>query len=65
MVSDIKLTIDNTGPAQELNKLVDDYIAEITGIKPKKTKRLLTLEEIAKPYDEDGSLYGKAFKSMV
>ena len=36
---------------------------EITGIKPKKAKRLLTLEEIAKPYDEDGSLYGKAFKA--
>ena len=32
------------------------------GVKPKKAKRLLTLEEIAKPFEEDGNFYGKAFK---
>lgn len=32
------------------------------GVKPKKAKRLLTLEEIAKPFEEDGNFYGKTFK---
>lgn len=63
LVSDIKNSQLITRVTQELNKLVDDYIAEITGVKPKKAKKLLTLEEVAKPFDENGNLYGKAFKS--
>lgn len=63
LVNDIKNSQLITQVTKELNKLVDDYIAEITGVKPKKAKRLLTLEEIAKPFDENGNLYGKAFKS--
>ncbi|CNI75273.1 TPA: site-specific integrase [Streptococcus agalactiae] len=63
LVSDIKNSQLITQVTQELNKLVDDYIAEATGVKPKKAKRLLTLEEVAKPFGEDGNLYGKAFKA--
>lgn len=63
LVSDIKNSQLITQVTQELNKLVDDYIAEATGVKPKKAKRLLTLKEVAKPFDEDGKLYGKAFKA--
>lgn len=44
LVSDIKNTQLITQVTQELNKLVDDYIAELMGIKPKKAKKLLTLE---------------------
>ena len=63
LVSDIKNSQLITQVTQELNKLVDDYIAEVTGVTPKKAKRILTLEEIAKPFDEDGNLYGKAFRA--
>lgn len=62
LVSDIKNSQLITQVTQELNRLVDDYIAELMGVKPKKAKRLLTLEEIAKPFEEDGNFYGKAFK---
>ena len=47
MVSDIKNSQLITQVTQELNKLVDDYIAEVIGVTPKKAKRILTLEEIA------------------
>ena len=50
LVSDIKNSQLITQVTQELNKLVDDYIAEVTGVTPKKAKRILTLEEIAKPF---------------
>lgn len=63
LVSDIKNSQLITQVTQELNKLIDDYIAELMGIKPKKAKRLLTLEKIAKPFDKDGNFYGKAFKA--
>ena len=65
LVSDIKNSQLITQVTNELNKLVDEFIAETTGVKPKKAKKILTLEEIAKPFDDKGRPYGKAFKTWL
>lgn len=63
LLSDIKNQQLITKVTRELNKEIDDYFNELLGYSPKKVKKLLTLDEIAKPYDDSGQLYGKAFKA--
>jgi|GEM_PF-443984 site-specific recombinase, phage integrase family len=61
LVTDIKNPQLLTQVTQKLNKIVDTYIDEILGVQPVEAKRILTLDEVARPFDESGELYGKAF----